>query len=52
VALYFTSEEAAREGARKERPENLRTRMKEMTALSVGEPQFFDLERTVAALPA
>jgi hypothetical protein len=43
MALYFTSEQAAREGEQKELPENLRAQMEEMAALSVGEPEFFDL---------
>jgi hypothetical protein len=44
MALYFTSEEAAREGEQKELPENLRAQMEEMAALSVGETEFFDLK--------
>jgi hypothetical protein len=43
MALYFTSEEAAREGERKEPPPELQEMMKEMEALSVGEPVFYDL---------
>jgi hypothetical protein len=43
MALYFTSEEAAREGEKKEMPENLRAQMEEMAALAEGEPEFFDL---------
>jgi hypothetical protein len=43
MTLYFTSEEAAREGERKELPEQLKARMEEMAALSTGEPEFFDL---------
>jgi hypothetical protein len=43
MALYFTSEEEAREGERKELPENLKAQMEEMAALSAGEPEFFDL---------
>jgi hypothetical protein len=45
MAIYFTSEEAAREGERKEPPPELRAQMDEMAALSVGEPEFFDLQR-------
>jgi hypothetical protein len=44
TALYFTSEEAAREGERKEPPPNLKAQMEEMAALNVGEPEFFDLK--------
>jgi hypothetical protein len=43
MALYFTSEQEAREGERKELPENLKAQMEEMATLSVGEPEFFDL---------
>jgi hypothetical protein len=43
MAMYFTSEEAAREGERKELPPELKAQMDEMAALSVGEPEFFDL---------
>jgi hypothetical protein len=45
MALYFTSEEAAREGERKEPPPELKAQMEEMAALSVGEPEFFDLKQ-------
>jgi hypothetical protein len=44
MAIYFTSEEAAREGERKEPPPELQEMMKEMDALSIGEPVFFDLK--------
>jgi hypothetical protein len=44
MALYFTSEEAAREGERKEPPPELKAQMEEMGQLSVGEPEFFDLK--------
>lgn len=43
VAIYFTSEEEAREGERKEPPPELKAQMEEMDSLSVGEPDFFDL---------
>jgi len=43
MAIYFTSEEAAREGERKDPPPEMQEMMKEMEALSVGEPVFFDL---------
>jgi hypothetical protein len=43
MALYFTSEEAAREGERKEPPPEVEPVMKELEALSLGQPVFFDL---------
>jgi hypothetical protein len=45
MAMYFTSEEAAREGERKEPPPQLKAQMDEMNKLSIGEPEFFDLRR-------
>jgi hypothetical protein len=45
MAIYFTSEEEAREGERKEPPPELRAQMEEMDALSVGVPEFFDLRQ-------
>jgi hypothetical protein len=45
MALYFTSEEAAREGERKEPPPQLKAEMEEMNKLSVGEPEFLDLRQ-------
>lgn len=45
MALYFTSEAAAREGERKEPPPELKAQMEEMQQLSVGEPAFFDLKQ-------
>jgi hypothetical protein len=45
VAMYFTSEEAAREGERKEPPPQLKAQMEEMNRLSVGEPEFLDLRQ-------
>jgi hypothetical protein len=44
MALYFTSEEEAREGERKEPPAEMQEMMKEMDSLSVGEPVYFDLK--------
>jgi hypothetical protein len=44
MAIYFTSEEAAREGEQKEPPAEMREMMKELEALSIGEPAFFDLK--------
>jgi len=43
MAIYFTSEEAAREGETKEPPEELRAAMEEMNSLGEGTPAFFDL---------
>ena len=45
MAMYFTSEEAAREGERKEPPPQLRAQMEEMGKLSAGEPEFLDLRQ-------
>jgi hypothetical protein len=45
MAIYFTSEEEAREGERKEPPPELKAQMDEMAALSVGEPEFRDLKQ-------
>jgi len=44
MALYFNSEEEAREGERKEAPPALKAQMEEMDALSIGVPEFFDLK--------
>ncbi|MGH3471157.1 MAG: hypothetical protein ACRDPG_03800 [Nocardioidaceae bacterium] len=44
MAIYFTSEAAAREGERKEPPREMQEMMKEMDALAIGEPTFFDLK--------
>lgn len=44
MVIYFTSEEAAREGEQKEPPPEMQEMMKEMDALSIGEPVFFDLK--------
>ena len=45
MAVYFTSEAEAREGERKQPPPELQAQMDEMAALSVGEPEFFDLKQ-------
>ena len=42
--LYFTSESEAREGEKKEVPQELQAAMEEMDRLAVGEPDFFDLK--------
>lgn len=51
MALYFTSEEDAREGEKKETPPELQEQMKEMDALSIGEPDFFDLRQPWLSSP-
>lgn len=43
MAMYFSSEQAAREGERKEPPPELKAQMEEMDKLSVGETEFLDL---------
>jgi hypothetical protein len=45
LAFYFTSEQAARDGERKEQPARLKTQMEEMNQLNIGEPEFLDLQR-------
>jgi hypothetical protein len=45
MAMYFTSEETAREGERKEPPPQLKAQMEEMSQLSIGEPEFLDLRQ-------
>jgi len=45
VAMYFTSEQAAREGERKEPPPELKALMEEMNQLMAGEPEFLDLRQ-------
>ena len=44
MAMYFTSEQAAREGERKQLPPPLKAQMQEMSQLSIGEPEFLDLK--------
>ena len=44
MALYFTSEEAAREGERKEPPPEMQEMMREMDSLTVGQPAYYDLK--------
>ena len=51
MVLYFTSEAEAREGERKEPPIELRAQMDEMDKLSVGEPEFFDLQQPLLGSP-
>jgi hypothetical protein len=45
VAMYFTSEVAARKGERKQPPPELQAQMEQMAALGVGEPELFDLRQ-------
>jgi hypothetical protein len=45
MVMYFTSEAEAREGERKEPPPELQEQMRQMDALSVGAPEFFDLKQ-------
>lgn len=45
MAMYFTSEQAAREGERKEPPPKLKAQMEEMNKLAIGEPEFLDLRQ-------
>ncbi|PVG84375.1 hypothetical protein DDE18_01765 [Nocardioides gansuensis] len=44
MAIYFTSEEEAREGEQKEMPPEMKEIMDQMDALSVGEVRYFDLK--------
>jgi hypothetical protein len=44
MAIYFTSEAAAREGEQKEPPPEMQEAMEVMQSLSIGEPAFFDLK--------
>jgi hypothetical protein len=43
MAVYFTSEQDARAGERKQPPPALQAEIDEMNALNVGTPEFFDL---------
>jgi hypothetical protein len=44
MAIYFTSEEAAREGEKKEPPPEMLEMMQQMDALTLGEPTYLDLK--------
>jgi hypothetical protein len=44
IAIYFTSEEEARIGERKEPPPEIAAQMAEMQKLEIGEPEFFDIK--------
>jgi len=43
LAFYFTSEQAAREGERKQPPARLKAQLEELDQLNTGEPEFLDL---------
>jgi hypothetical protein len=47
MVVYFTSEAEAREGERKELPPELQAQMEEMSKLSIGDPEFFDLKQPI-----
>jgi hypothetical protein len=44
MAIYFASEEAAREGEQKEPPPEVQEIMQEFQTLNIGEPAYFDLK--------
>jgi hypothetical protein len=44
MVMYFTSEQQAREGEKKELPPELQAQMDQMNALSDGMPEFFDVK--------
>lgn len=52
MAIYFTSEEEAREGERKEPPPELKAQMDELGELNVGTPEFFDIRQPWIYTPA
>lgn len=51
MAIYFTSEAEAREGEKKEAPEEMRAAMEEMQSLEIGVPTFLDLTDPWIASP-
>ena len=51
MAMYFTSEEAAREGERKQPPPQLKPQMEEMNKLNIGVPEFLDLRHPWLSSP-
>lgn len=51
MVTYFISEAEAREGERKELPPELQAQMEELSRLSAGEPEFFDLEQPFLSSP-
>jgi hypothetical protein len=52
MAIYFSSEEAAREGERKEPPAETQAVMEQVNALAIGEPTFLDLREPWVYAPA
>jgi hypothetical protein len=52
MAIYFTNEEEAREGEKKEPPPELMELMQELNALQVGETEYFDLRDPWLRSPA
>ena len=44
MAIYFTSEAAAREGEQKPPPPEVQEMMEELNSLMIGEPTFADLK--------
>jgi hypothetical protein len=52
MAIYFISEEAAREGEQKEPPPETQKMMEEVGALAIGEPVFYDLKDPWLHAPA
>ena len=51
MAVSFTSEAAARQREPKEPPPELQAQLEELAALSVGEPEFFDLKQPWLYVP-
>jgi hypothetical protein len=49
--IYFSSEEAAREGERQEMPPEAQALMADMMAISAGPPEFFDLREPALDSP-
>jgi hypothetical protein len=52
MAIYFTSEAAAREAEKKEPPPEMKAAMEELMSLSIGELSFFDLKSPWMHAPA
>jgi hypothetical protein len=52
MAVYFTSEEEARQGERKEPPPELKEQMDELNELNVGTPEYLDIRRPWVYSPA
>jgi hypothetical protein len=51
MAIYFTNEEEAREGERKEMPPEVQEQMAQMDAISAGPPEFLDLRDPILSSP-